>query len=120
MHANANAQANAKPSMSPMTKPAAQASTSLTVTVDGRATRFSVADLKAMPQKAVKVHNEHMNADETYSGVELADVLAKCGFVVGKTEHHQIIRSDLKLKVQINTGCSIRLSKLNLPSTTAT
>jgi hypothetical protein len=93
---DAHAQAGAKPAMTGMAKPAAAASTSLTVTVEGKATRFTVAELKAMPQKSVKLHNEHTNADETYSGVELADVLAKCGFVVGKTEHHQIIRSYLK------------------------
>jgi hypothetical protein len=85
-------------SMGGMEKPKAAAprSSSLTVTVDGKAKTFSVAELKAMPQKTVKVHNEHSNADETYSGVELADVLAKCGFVVGKTEHHTIIRSYLR------------------------
>jgi hypothetical protein len=89
------AQANAKPAMA---MPAAAPSSSLTVTIDGKAKRFSAAELKAMPQKTVKVHNEHSNVDETYSGVELADVLAKCGFVVGKTEHHQIIRSYLKVE----------------------
>jgi hypothetical protein len=77
-------------------KAAAALSTSLAVTVEGKTTKFSVAELKAMPQKTAKVHNEHTNSDETYSGVELADVLAKCGFVVGKTEHHQIIRSYVK------------------------
>jgi hypothetical protein len=90
--------AKAKPGMTEMTKPAASLSTSLTVTIEGKPTKFTVAELKAMPQKTVKVHNEHSNADEVYSGVELADVLAKCGFVVGKTEHHTIIRSYLRVE----------------------
>jgi hypothetical protein len=79
-----------------MAKPAAAMSTSLTVTVNGKPTKFSVVELKAMPQKTVKVHNEHTNVDETYSGVELADVLAKCGFVVGKTAHQEITRGYIK------------------------
>jgi hypothetical protein len=92
------AQSGTKGGGKEMAKTPAAASISVTVTLDGKATRFSVADLKVMPQKTVKVHNEHNNADETYSGVELADVLAKCGFVVGKTEHQAIIRSYLKVE----------------------
>ena len=79
-------------------KPPAPASTSLTLTVDGKATTLSVAELKAMPQKTVKVHNEHTKADETYSGVALGDVLAKAGFVVSQTTHRTMLRSYLKIE----------------------
>jgi hypothetical protein len=81
-----------------MAKPAAAPSTSLTVTVDGKATTFSVADLKAMPQKTVKVHNEHAKADETYSGVALGDLLAKAGFVADKTTQKKMLHSFLRVE----------------------
>jgi hypothetical protein len=73
----------------------AQPSTSLTLTVDGKATTLSVADLQAMPQKTVTVHNEHTKTDETYAGVVLGDLLAKFGFPVDKTSHRKMLRSYL-------------------------
>ncbi len=77
-------------------KPAAPLSTSLVLTVDGKATTFSVADVRAMPQKTVKVHNEHTKMDETYTGVALGDLLAKAGFAVGQTTHRTMLRSYLQ------------------------
>ena len=71
-------------------------STSLTLTVDGKATTLSVADLQAMPQKTVTVHNEHLKVDETYTGVPLNDLLAKYGFPVDKTTHQKMLRSYIK------------------------
>jgi hypothetical protein len=44
---------------------------------------ISPADLKAMPHVTVTVHNPHTSADETYSGVRLADVLAKMNAPLG-------------------------------------
>lgn len=82
----------------PMAKPAAALSTSLTLTVDGKATTFSVAELKAMPQTTVKVHNAHTNADETYSGVPLGDLLAKTGFVANKTTQRKMLHSFLRVE----------------------
>jgi hypothetical protein len=73
----------------------APSSTSLTVTVDSKATTFSVAELQAMKQKTVAVHNEHTKADETYTGVLLGDLLAKCGFPVDKMTHRKMLRSYL-------------------------
>jgi hypothetical protein len=70
-------------------------STSLTLTVDGKATTLSVAELQAMPQKTVSVHNEHTKADESYTGVLLGDLLAKYGFPVDKTTHQKMLRSYL-------------------------
>jgi hypothetical protein len=68
-------------------------STTLTLTVDGKATTLSVAELSAMPQKTVTVYNEHMKADETYTGVLLSDLLAKYGLPVDKTTHRKMLRS---------------------------
>jgi hypothetical protein len=70
-------------------------STSLTLTVDGKATTLSVADLQAMPQTTVTVHNEHTKVDETYTGVLLGDLLTKSGFPVDKTTHRKMLRSYL-------------------------
>ncbi|HTW56884.1 MAG TPA: molybdopterin-dependent oxidoreductase [Terriglobales bacterium] len=45
--------------------------------------RFTATELKAMPHTTVTIHNSHTNADETYSGVQLADLLAKVGAPLG-------------------------------------
>ena len=81
-----------------MPKPAANPSTSVTVKIDGKYTTYSTAELKAMPQKTVKVHNEHTKADETYSGVPLGDLLAKAGFVADKTTQRKMLRSFLRVE----------------------
>jgi len=43
----------------------------------------SPAEFKAMPHISVTIHNSHTNADETYSGVRLADLLTKFGAPLG-------------------------------------
>jgi hypothetical protein len=92
------AQTATKAEMGAMTEhdhaPAA-ASTNLTLTIDGKATTLSVAELQALPQKTVTVHNEHTKANETYTGVLLGDLLAKYGFPVDKTTHRKMLRSYL-------------------------
>jgi hypothetical protein len=52
---------------------------------------FSPADLKAMPHITVTIHNPHVNADETYSGVRLADLLGKLGAPLGKELHGEAL-----------------------------
>jgi hypothetical protein len=42
------------------------------------------ADLKALPRTTITVHNEHAKADETYTGVRVADLLAKMNAPFGK------------------------------------
>jgi hypothetical protein len=64
--------------------------------VDGKAMTLTPAELKAMPQKTVKVHNEHTKMDESYSGVPLGDLLAKAGFVVSTATHRTMLRSYLQ------------------------
>ena len=76
-----------------MPKPAANPSTNVTLNIDGKSTQFTTAQLKAMPQKTVKVHNEHTKAEETYSGVPLSDLLAKAGFVPDKTTQKKMLHS---------------------------
>lgn len=45
---------------------------------------YSLAELKAMAHITVTIHNSHTDADETYSGVRLAELLAKLGAPLGK------------------------------------
>lgn len=92
------AQAQTAPKVGAMeerTHTAASLSTNLTVTIDGKATTLSIAELAAMPQTTVTVHNEHTKAEETYGGVLLSTVLAKYGFPVDKTTHQKMLRSYL-------------------------
>ena len=44
---------------------------------------FSLAELKAMPHVTAVFHNTHTNADETYSGIRLSDLLGKVGAPLG-------------------------------------
>jgi hypothetical protein len=73
-------------------------STSLVLTVYGKTTTLTVADLQALPQKTITVHNEHTKADETYTGVVLSDLLAKYGAPFDraneKTIFHSYIRAE--------------------------
>lgn len=79
-------------------KPPAPPSTTLALTVDGKTTTFSVAELSAMTQKTVSVHNEHTKIDESYSGVPLGDLLAKAGFTSTKATQRKMLRSYLKVE----------------------
>jgi hypothetical protein len=54
-----------------------------------------MAELQAMPQTNVTVHNEHTKVDESYTGVLLGALLAKYGFPVDKTTHRKMLRSYL-------------------------
>jgi hypothetical protein len=73
----------------------AQPSTSLTLVIDGKSTTLMVAELEAMPQTTVVVHNEHTKVDESYTGVLLGSLLAKYGLPVDKETHRTMLRSYL-------------------------
>ncbi len=45
---------------------------------------FTPQDIAAMPHKSVSVYNAHTKANETYSGVPLADLLGKVGVPLGE------------------------------------
>lgn len=70
-------------------------STQLQITVDGKTSTVTLAELAAMPQKTVKVHNEHTKKDEAYTGVALSDLLARSGFAVGQPTHRKMLHSYL-------------------------
>jgi hypothetical protein len=50
---------------------------------DHKSLVLSAADLKALSHISLTTHNSHTNADETYSGVRLSDLLAKIGAPTG-------------------------------------
>lgn len=76
-------------------KPAVQSHT-LTVTANGKSVTLSMADLKAMPQRTLRVHNGHNNQDETYTGVGLDDLLAKYGVSLANGNAHKVYHSYIK------------------------
>jgi hypothetical protein len=50
---------------------------------DHKSVVLSAAELKAVPHITVMIHNVHTNADETYSGIRVSDLLAKLGVPLG-------------------------------------
>ena len=98
------------------------ASTSLTVTAAGKTATLTPADLKAMPQRTVVVHNGHSNVEETYTGVGLSDLLAKYGLTLDNggakqvyhsyvraegTDHYFVLFSATELEDKVHTGDAI-------------
>lgn len=71
-------------------------STSLVVAVDGKPVTYRLADLQAMPQKTITVKNGHSQADETYTGVAVSDLLAKGGVSMEtlKRVYHSYIKAE--------------------------
>jgi len=54
-------------------------------------TALSPSELKAMPHITVTVHSSHNHANETYSGVRLADLLTKMGAPLGSELHGEAL-----------------------------
>lgn len=70
-------------------------SSELQLTINDKTSTLTLAELAAMPQKTVKVHNEHTKKDEIYTGVAVGDLLAKYGFPVDQATHRTMLRSYL-------------------------
>ena len=56
---------------------------------------LSIDDLLKLPQVTVHVHNAHRNADETYSGPLVSDVLSRAGLAASKDTEPTILHSSL-------------------------
>jgi hypothetical protein len=55
----------------------------ITLLAGHKSVAISAAELKTIAHISVTIHNSHGNADETYSGVRLSDVLARLGAPLG-------------------------------------
>lgn len=65
----------------------------LKITFGDKSATWTAATLAALPHKTFTVHNEHTKGDETYSGVQLIDLLTPLGV------HAQPRGKDLRLYV---------------------
>jgi len=74
----------------------AKPSTTLAVTAGGKTVTLTMADLQAMPQRTLRVHNGHSNQDETYTGVGLSDLLAKFGVTLDNGGAHKVYHTCVK------------------------
>jgi hypothetical protein len=74
-------------------KAPAPLSKSLTITVAGQTATLSVADLQAMPQKTVQVHNAHTNMDESYTGIAVDELLKRYGVTLDGAGAQQVYHS---------------------------
>jgi hypothetical protein len=96
--------------------------------LDGKSVTLSPADLAALPHKTVTVMNHHTNANETYSGVALSDLLAKIGtpqgtdvkgklFMLGVvaegTDHYSVLFAIAETDPTIHTGDIIVADQMN-------
>jgi hypothetical protein len=95
-------------------------STHLTIkTYEGKTLTLTPAELAALPHKTVAVFNAHSKANETYSGVLLADLLGKAGVPLGETvrgklfligvvaegtDHYGVLYSLAEVDPAIHTG----------------
>lgn len=97
-------------------------STTLTIHAGATNAVLTPADLAAMPQRTLVVHNGHSNVDETYTGPSLTDILAKYGYTLDNggakkiyhsyvraegTDHYYVLYSASELEDKIHTGDSI-------------
>jgi hypothetical protein len=67
----------------------------LAVTFEGRTLNLTLTDLANMPMTTVHVRNGHSNAEETYAGPLLSEVLAKAGLVANAETHSLILHSTI-------------------------
>jgi hypothetical protein len=80
---------------------------------------FTPQDIAAMPHKSVSVYNQHTKANETYSGVPLADLLGKVGVPLGEnvrgkmfligvvaegTDHYSVLYALAEIDPSIHSG----------------
>ena len=66
------------PQSTAMNRPAVPAGP-LKITFGDRSSEWTPATLAALPHKTITVYNEHQKANQTYSGVELIDLLKPLG-----------------------------------------
>jgi hypothetical protein len=114
-------------------QPPVPPSKSLNLSFEGKTIILSLTDLVNMPQTTVHVHNAHRNADETYSGPLLSDVLARIGLKASReteplilhstivatgTDHYYVLYSGAEVQPMFSTGkVIVAVMKFGLPDT---
>ncbi|HEY1901351.1 MAG TPA: molybdopterin-dependent oxidoreductase [Terracidiphilus sp.] len=73
-----SAAGQSQPMSTDMAKPAVAAGP-LKITFGDKSAEWTPATLAALPHKTITVYNEHAKASQTYSGVELIDLLKPLG-----------------------------------------
>ena len=94
----------------------------------GKSITMSPEEVAALPHRSVSVFNEHAKANETYSGVPLADLLAKVGVPLGEkvqgklfligiiaegTDKYDVLFSLAEVDPSIHTGDVIIADSVN-------
>jgi hypothetical protein len=114
-------------------KPPVPPSKSINLSFEGKTIVLSLTDLANMPQTTVHVHNAHSNADETYTGPLLSDVLARIGLKASReteplilhstivatgTDHYYVLYSGAEAQPTFSTNkVIVAVMKFNLPDT---
>jgi len=90
--------------------------------LDGKSISLTPEDIAALPHKTISVFNSHTKADEKYSGVVLADLLAKVSVPQGEsvrgklfmmavvakgTDNYSVIYALAEVDPSIHTGDAI-------------
>jgi hypothetical protein len=117
----------------PDTKAPVPPSKQINVTFEGRVTTLTIDDLLKLPQVTVHVHNAHSNADESYTGPLLSDVLARAGLTATReteslilhssvvatgTDHYFVLYSVAEVEPGYSTGkVIVAIRKFDLPNT---
>jgi hypothetical protein len=112
-------------------KPPVPPSKSVSLSFEGKTATLSLTELATMPMTTVMVHNSHRNADETYSGPLLSDVLARVGLTSSReteplilhstiiatgTDHYFVLYSGAEIQPSFSTGkVIVAVMKSGLP-----
>jgi hypothetical protein len=117
----------------PIAKAPVPPSKSVNITFEGKVTTLTAEDLIKMPQVTIHVRNAHNNADESYTGPLLSDVLARAGLsatreteplilhssiVATGSDHYFVLYSVAEIEPIYSTGqVIVAIMKADLPNT---
>jgi hypothetical protein len=82
-------------------------------TFEGKTLTLSPEDLAALPHKSVVVFNAHTKANETYSGVALADLLSKAGVPLGESVRGKLFMTGIVAEGTDNYGVLYSLAEVD-------
>jgi hypothetical protein len=82
-------------------------------TFEGKTLTLSPEDLAALPHKSVVVFNAHTKANETYSGVALADLLSKAGVPLGENVRGKLFMTGIVAEGTDNYGVLYSLAEVD-------